>query len=106
MTTDEALRAAIETSKPIRFTYDKPGKVQGERVGNPHALYLHPTTGNPNCDIYQTDGVSDSGQLPDWRPFTIPFLTVIEVLTDEPSFDPAEGYEPNSPLYAKVIVKV
>ena len=40
MTNIEKLTKAIESKKPISFEYNKIGKVQGKRIGNPHALYI------------------------------------------------------------------
>ena len=34
------LKRAIEAQKPISFTYNKPGKTPGVRVGNPHAVWV------------------------------------------------------------------
>lgn len=107
MTKLETISQAIEGKRIISFEYNKDGKIQGKRIGNPHALYIHPSTDNTTVDIYQTDGVSDTKQrIPDWRPFLFDYIENIEISDD--SFDIAIGYDSNplSGKYNKAICKV
>ncbi|MDD5638689.1 MAG: hypothetical protein PHO28_02160 [Candidatus Pacebacteria bacterium] len=104
----DLLKQAILSRKPIQFEYNAPDEVIGFRIGNPHVLFIHPTTKNRAVHVFQTGGVSRSGLtngLP-WRLFIIDFIENIQVLTNEPSFNVAEGYNPDSPLYIDAIVKV
>lgn len=99
---------AIKNRKPIEFEYKKEGKVLGKRIGNPHIIFIHPTTKKREIHIFQTGGVSDSNLsigLP-WRLFIIDFMENIKTLEDEPAFGNAEGYNPESPLYRDVIAKL
>jgi len=99
---------AIKNRKPIKFQYKKSGKILGIRIGNPHVFFIHPTTKNKEVHIFQTDGVSDSNLnigLP-WRMFIINFMEDIEILQGELSFQNAEGYNPDSPIYTNIIAKI
>lgn len=103
----DILCKTIEERKTIEFIYRKPGKVEGTRIGNPHALYSHPTTDNLTVDIYQIDGVSDTKvEIPDWRPFLLEYIENVKILDKQ--FEIAEGYEsnPTSGKYTKIICKV
>ena len=58
----KSLSAAINSRTPIKFSYPKPGKVEGERIGNPHAVYLYTDKDgivSTKIHIWQTEGVSD-----------------------------------------------
>lgn len=102
----EIIKEAIKSKKPISFKYEKPDKIKGERIGNPHAIYY---TGDDNIlvDIFQTSGASDTpDNLPDWRQFYLEFIKDVNLLKDEPSFDVADGYDSHSPRYQKAIVKI
>jgi hypothetical protein len=103
----DLITKAIESRKPICFEYNVPGKVQGKRYGNPHTLFLHPTTNNMMIHIYQTSGVSDTKEkIPGWRQPLLGQISNIIILEDAESFKIAEGYKPNSPMYSSVISKV
>lgn|GEM_PF-1411925 len=103
----ELLSKAIDSRKPISFEYNVSHKVSGVRFGHPHAIFSHPTTNNVMFHIYQTHGVSDTkDKLPGWRQPILEHITNIIILEDEESFLIAEGYKPNSPLYAKVFTKI
>lgn len=107
MTTLEILQKAIELRKPIRFEYAKEGKVQGTRVGNVHAVFLHGTTDNIMSHIFQTDGASDTKEkLPGFRQPLLEHIVNIEILMDEPCFEIAQGYNPVSNVYTRVISKI
>lgn len=107
MNTLEILQLAIKDQKSIEFEYNKLGKVSGKRIGDPHAIFIHPTTNNSTVDIFQTSGVSDSRQkIPGWRPFLLDYLDNIRLL--DKHFKIAEGYDSNpiSGKYNKLICKV
>ena len=107
MTKLEIISQAIENRNTISFEYNKEGKVKGKRIGNPHAIYIHPSTNNTTVDIFQIGGVSDTKQrIPEWRPFLFDFIENIEISTV--SFDIADGYDsnPQSGKYNKAISKV
>lgn len=105
MTNLELLTQAIAGTARVSFRYFRPGKAIGRRVGDPHAVFYHPGTGNILTHIYQQSGDSESGEpLPGWRTFHVDDIQDIEFL--DVSFRPAPRYKPNSPLYAQVISKV
>ncbi|OLY94413.1 hypothetical protein SAMN05444008_10112 [Cnuella takakiae] len=107
MTILEILTLAIENRTPICFEYDSKNRVPGVRWGNPHAIFLHPTTNNLMVDIYQTSGVSESREkIPGWRPFKLEFLENIILLEEAEKFVQAVGYKPNSVQYSRVIAKL
>ncbi len=126
MTKLELLISAIENRKPITFEYNKEGKTPGIRKGNPHALYIFEYK-DPNkesktkLDLVQTGGVSDSIEekpFPDFRQFFITDLSNIEILENEPDFEPfyeklneetgemEKKYNPESDNYKNPLAKV
>lgn len=105
MNTFELLQKAIKERKPISFEYNKPGKDKGKRIGDPHAIFIS-TTDKTNVDIYQRDGISEKGEIPGWRPFTIDFIDNIEILLNKPSFEIAPDYNPESKKYVDILVKI
>jgi hypothetical protein len=103
----EILKQAIHQKKSVCFQYVKEGKIRGERVGDPHAIFGHHLTSNVNVHIYETAGVSDSREsLPGWWQFLTENIEDIKLLEDQSSFGIANGYNPNSPMYANVIAKI
>ncbi|MFA6184841.1 MAG: hypothetical protein WCT51_02740 [Candidatus Shapirobacteria bacterium] len=112
MNTLDLIIQAIETQKPIVFEYNKEGKIQGERKGNPHAIFIFTKkSGEQSTKIHivQTDGVSDTTppNFPDFRTFDIEDLSLIKILEDEESFVPFyEKYNPESEMYKDVIAKI
>lgn len=126
MTVIEKLTKAIENRKPIEFEYNKPGKIPGKRIGNPHALYIF-SYKDPKkesvtkLDLVQEDGVSDSElekPFPDFRQFFLKDLSNIEILENASEFKPLyeklnpetgemeKRYNPESDYYKNVIAKV
>lgn len=104
----EKLKEAIELRKTIEFEYNRGDKVRGKRIGNPHRLFTNPQTNKLEVHIFQTGGVSDTnltGKLP-WRLFIIEFIENVKTLQDRPSFEVAEGYNPDYFLYKDSIAKV
>jgi len=105
---EETIKEAIRIKKPVEFEYVRADKINGKRIGNPHCLFAHPGTKNTAVHIFQTAGVSDSDLsvgLP-WRLFIVSFIENLKILEDAAAFSVAEGYNPDSPLYAESIAKV
>lgn len=104
------LKCAIEERKPISFTYNKPGKISGVRIGNPHAIWvMRKKDGSESTKVHivQTDGVSDSGQsFPSFRMFDLSELGDISVIENDPQFVIAAEYNPEWSGYTFVIAKV
>lgn len=104
------LADAIRERKPIQFTYNKPGKSQGVRIGNPHAIFIFTSkTGVRSAKVHiaQTGGVSDSATpFPSFRMFDVSDIMVHSILQDSPSFDVHPDYNPNWDGYSEAIVKL
>ena len=104
------LKNAISARKPITFEYNKLGKTLGERIGNPHAVFIFKRkdgTESTKVHIVQTGGVTDSGQeFPSFRMFDIEEIANVVVLNDLPKFTPSEDYNPTWDGYAFVIAKI
>lgn len=102
------LEEAIKSRRSIAFHYDREGKTSGERIGDPHAVFIRKRNdGSENvyAHIYQTEGVTDSRQrLPSWRQFFVNDITHIRVLVEQVPFEIADGYNPSS--YEFPIAKV
>ena len=84
---DEAnLTNAIERKQPVTFYYnDKwqpdgtPGKL-GQRVGNPHAIWIGPN-GTKYLHLYvDPQSASATGDLPGWRTFILSRIQNVSVL--------------------------
>ena len=92
--------------KPISYKYNKEGRANGIRYGNPHAVFLS-SANNINIDIWKTSGVrSDDKPIPDWKVYTIKHMEEITILEDQPDFPITDGYKPNSPKYERAFAKV
>ena len=103
----EIIRKAIKLQKPIKFEYNREDKISGKRFGNPHIIFYHSDTNNLGVHIFQTNGVSDHPEeIPTWRHFLIEFINNVDILYDQKKFDIAEGYDPDSPVYREIVVKV
>lgn len=104
------LKQAISSQMPISFSYNKPGKTPGTRIGNPHAVWVmrkNDGTESTKVHLVQTEGVSDSGQaLPSFRTFDLDALTDVEVLGDSGKFKISDQYKPEWDGYKFVIAKV
>ena len=94
----QILKEAIEKQIPISFQYNKPGKTPGERIGNPHAVWvMRKKDGMESTKVHivQTEGVSDSGQeLPSFRMFDLDVLSEVKLLENNNSFEISEQYNP------------
>ncbi len=110
MNTLEIMIRAIEERKPIRFEYNKARKIEGLRIGNPHAIFIFTTKTtriqSTKVHIVQTDGVSDTNAKNEFRTFDIKEISNIQCMEDEDSFQPDERYNPNWEGYANVIAKI
>lgn len=110
MNTLETLIKAINERKPIKFEYNKVGKVSGLRVGNPHAVFIFTTKTtriqSTKVHIVQTGGVSDSNAENEFRTFDIKEISNIECIENEGTFTPDKQYNPNWQGYANIIAKI
>ena len=113
MTNLDILIIAIKTRKPVSFEYNKPGKTQGVRIGNPHAVFiLTSKVGEKSTKIHivQTFGVSDTREekpFPDFRMFNIEHLSNLLLLNEHPDFEPYhEKYNPEWEGYRDIIEKI
>lgn len=106
----ETLKKAIEKRAKITFEYNKPGKTAGRRVGDPYAVFImrrKDGSESTKVHIFQTDGVSDSGQeLPSFRLFDMVELTNIQIISPIKNFSITPEYNPEWEGYKFVIVKV
>lgn len=104
------LQQAISEKKPISFEYNKEGKIQGERIGNTHAVFIMRRKDNSESTkvhIVQTAGVTDSiKDFPDFRMFDISELSNIQIIESAPVFEIDHRYNPLWDGYAHVIAKV
>jgi len=101
---------AIDEKMPISFACNTPGKNDGQRIGNPHAIWVmrkKDGAESTKVHIFQTDGVRDSGQkLPGFRIFDLSEIDHVIVLDNHPQFEPAPGYNPEWSGYTSVITMV
>ncbi|NLX53141.1 MAG: WYL domain-containing protein [Deltaproteobacteria bacterium] len=107
--TSKTIQTAIEQRRSIIFEYIKPGKVRGKRIGNPHAIFvMHLKDGSRSTKvhIFQTGGVSDSRNLPDFRTFDLEDITNVTYSEDDKPFEISSKYNPNWEGYKDVIVKI
>ena len=108
MDVEEVIVTAIKHRKSVVFDYNRPGKVGGQRTGNPHALFKHSSTNKAETHIFQTDGVSDSGLStgPSWRLFIVDYIKNPRIIDSSGPFAIAPGYNSSSPMYVKAIEKL
>ena len=106
----EILKEAIEKRMPITFEYNKIGKTAGERVGNPHAVFvMQKKDGSESTKVHvvQTEGVSDSEQeFPSFRMFDLSELSNVEINDTEIPFDISGDYNADWDGYQYAIAKV
>jgi hypothetical protein len=104
------IQDAITQRRTIIFEYNKPEKVKGKRIGNPHAVFvMHLKDGSRSTKvhIFQTDGVSDSSQnLPDFRMFDLVDITNAIFSEDSQAFEISSKYNPNWDGYKDAITKI
>lgn len=112
MNTQEKIIEAITNKKPISFKYIKPEKVQGERIGNPHAIFTFTSLNwvkSIKVHIVQTAGVSDSRiekPFPDFRMFDLSDINDVVILNDQSVFSPDPKYNSTWDGYCDAIVKI
>ena len=108
--TIEILKKAIQQKSVISFEYNKPGKVTGKRIGNPHAVFIMRTsdgTESTLVHIVQTSGVSDSQQTcPSFRAFSIENLSNVIICVPVVTFEESPQYNSEWDGYKSVIAKV
>jgi len=106
----QELKRAIKEQKPVSFTYNKQGKTPGERVGNPHAIWVmrkKDGAESTKVHIVQVSGVSDSAQaFPSFRMFDLSEIDNVSVIDGEPQFEISEQYNPEWSGYTFVIAKI
>jgi hypothetical protein len=104
------LKRAISAKMPVSFTYDKPGKTPGQRIGNPHVIFImrkNDGIESTKVHIVQTDGVSDSGQdFPSFRMFNLEDLGEVMMIESGGKFDISDKYNAESDMYKFVICKI
>ena len=111
----DTLIHAIKNKQQISFEYNKEGKIKGERIGNPYAIFIHTAKNSgvqsTKVHIVQTEGVSDSmneNPFPSFRTYNIEELTNVTILTSREPFSPPfhENYNPEWEGYKDIIAKV
>lgn len=102
-------RKAIQKRHPVKFTYNRPGKTPGIRIGNAHAIYEYVTKAglkSIKVDIAQTGGVSDSQEpFPSFRMFDLVDLNVHDIDTNA-VFQTHPDYNPEGNRYVNCIEKI
>lgn len=113
MSTIDTLKEAIELRKPVSYEYNKPDKTPGRRIGNPYVIFIFTAKDgrqSTKLHIVQTGGVSDSDDrqpLPSFRTHEIGWLSNVEILREQPSFEPDHpSYNPNWEKYDNVVVMI
>ena len=106
----DILREAVERKAVITFEYNKAGKIVGQRIGNPHAVFIMRRVNgseSTKVHIFQTDGVSDSAQvLPDFRTFDLLELSNVMMVEPLQEFQISNKYNPEWDGYGFIIAKV
>lgn len=104
------LAKAIRERKPVQFTYIKPGKSQGLRIGNPHAIFVFTSKAgvkSVKVHIAQTGGASDSATpFPSFRLFDVTDIVVQSIRYDDPVFEMHPDYNPHWEGYSDAIEKL
>jgi hypothetical protein len=101
-TNEELLTGAIRARRVVSAWYRGTG-AGGLRVFYPHVLYRSGSgSGELLVDVFQVDGVSGSGRLPDWRIFRIAGLQ--DLVVQPAVFLPLPQLDLASPRYRGRIV--
>ena len=90
---------AIENMNLLEFNYK--GHI---RIVEPHA-YGITVKSNEVLRAYQTDGTSDSGDVPDWRLFSVNKIESLKVL-DETFTKPRYGYKMGDSAMDKIYCEI
>jgi hypothetical protein len=80
---------SIVSKKIITFMYDGL-----QRRAEPYTYGIHRDTGNKVLSCFQTDGFSNSGELPGWRLYLISEIRELAITTSSFS-SPRSGYNPH-----------
>jgi predicted DNA-binding transcriptional regulator YafY len=98
---EEIVHHAISNRFQLEIEYLGKEKAQGARTVNPHALFR---TGNNQIYLhaFQVDGVSSSGDIPDWRQFNLAEISIVE--PKKSRFGLADGYDPSSRMYSAGLI--
>lgn len=99
MNNRELLKQAIDGRKLVNFNYEN----HPIRKAAPHAIYLSKQD-KENLDAFQYEGYSKSGDLPDWRNFTLSKIQNLEILHE--TFNIAHGYKSYSEKYSRSVYKI
>lgn len=106
----DLFKQAIASRSPISFEYNKEGKIHGQRVGNPHAIWVmrrKDGTETTKVHIVQTDGVSDGNEpFPSFRMFDLDEISQIVVCGSGSPFPIHPDYNPLWEGYQFVIAKI
>jgi hypothetical protein len=92
---DTRICDAIENRRILEFRYDGL-----PRVVQPHT-HGTSTKGKETLRAYQIDGRSNSGPLPDWRPFTVSKINGLNA-TNNNFTGTAPDYDPNDDMMKRV----
>jgi len=112
----KVIEEVITTRTPISFEYVRERKTPGDRIGNPHAVYLRKLQSGEKkvyLDVWQTGGVTDSrkgdskkGELPGWTTCFLDDVVNIELKADEAPFDITTNYNPHADKFKFAIAKI
>jgi predicted DNA-binding transcriptional regulator YafY len=98
MTIRTDLLSAVSEHRVVELRYQDDA---ANRVVHPHVVYR--TRGGKECvDAYQVAGATQSGDLPDWRPFDLSKIRHLQVLDER--FLLAPGYNPSGRKYRNGII--
>jgi hypothetical protein len=89
---------AIWEHRVVALRYDQ--DVADRRV-QPHVLY-RTSAGDERLDIYQVEGPTHSGALPEWRQFDLDRIRHLDVLDE--TFTLAPGYNPGGEKYRHGVI--
>lgn len=94
MTITDDLHRAIEEHHVALLRYERDD--EPDRTVHPHGMFW--TSQATVCvETYQVDGYTTSGDLPQWRHFTLDKIESVTVLDDE--FMTAPGWNPHAAKY-------
>jgi predicted DNA-binding transcriptional regulator YafY len=96
----EKLKDAIKNKKQIKINY----RAMGIRTVLPAALYNHPSTGKLLIDAFQTDGYSESREVPGWKMFEVD--EIFQLSLTEMFFSTIAGYNRLSKRYVNAIAQI
>jgi hypothetical protein len=89
---------AITEHRVVALRYDQD---PADRTVQPHVLY-RTSAGQERLDIYQVEGPTHSGALPEWRQFDPRRIRRLDVLDE--TFTTAPGYNPAGERYRHGVI--